>query len=270
MAQLNDSVERFIGREAELRRLLAALRKRQSQLLWGPIDAGKTSLMKRALKQLPEAEQRTCIWWTGPAGRRELIEQFVQGLYLAGDAFVRRKVHTDRCSEATLGRWINAQSALRLRGILFTASEQGEYRFIVDHLPSVTHTIAQLLKELMYRTKTPIYLTGHGYTQAEIGYAWSLYWSDEYRIRVGALAETPARELLEQCIRSFGLNSLDLTGFREDVLRLSGQLPGSIMKMCELAANPRYHYGDQVKVKLVHVDYLLRGNCFRSFAAGAS
>ena len=30
--------------------------------------------------------------------------------------------------------------------------------------------------------------------------------------------------------------------------------------MCELAANPRYHYGDQIKIKLVHVDYLIRRN----------
>ena len=78
------------------------------------------------------------------------------------------------CTEATLTRWINEQSALRLRGILFTAAEQGEYRFFVDHLPPASHTIAQLMKEIMYRTKTPVYLTGHGYSQGEIGYAWSL------------------------------------------------------------------------------------------------
>jgi hypothetical protein len=264
MRLANAPLERLIGRETEMRRLQTALRKRQSQLIWGATDAGKTLLIKEALLELPEAERRKCICWTGPASRRQLAEHLIRGLYLAGDPLVRRKVHTDRAGEATLPRWISEQSSLRLRGILLTAAEQGEYRFFVDQLPPASHTLAQLMKEIVYRTKTPIYLTGQGYSQGEVGYAWSLYWTDEYRIRLGPLSEAPARELLEICIQRFGLGSLDLEGFREDVLHLSGHLPGSIVKMCELAADPRYHYGDQVKLKLVHVDYLLQGNRFSS------
>jgi len=49
---------------------------------------------------------------------------------------------------------------------------------------------------------------------------------------------------------------------------LSGCLPGCIVKMCELAADPRYRYGDQIKVKLVHVDYLMQGN--RAFSQSVS
>ncbi|MGB6877328.1 MAG: hypothetical protein WBD87_14980 [Candidatus Acidiferrales bacterium] len=190
------------------------------------------------------------------------MEHLIQGLYLAGDPLVRKKVHADRETEETLSRWINQQSLIRIRGILFTAAEQGDYRFIVDDLPPASRSMAHLLKEITYRTKTPIYLTGPGYTQSEIGYAWSLYWTDEYRIRLGPLSEARARELLETCIRRFGLSSLDLEGFREEVLHLSAHLPGSIVKMCELAAKPRYHYGDQVKIKLVHLDYLMQGSRF--------
>ena len=54
--------------------------------------------------------------------------------------------------------------------------------------------------------------------------------------------------------------SLDLEDFRDDILRLSGHLPGSIVRMCELAADSRYHYGDRIKIKLVHVDYLMQSN----------
>ena len=270
MGRLNASMGRLIGREAEMRRLQAALRKRESQLLWGPADSGKTLLIKKALAELPEPERLKCICWSGTAGRRQLIAHLVRGLYLAGDPFVRRKVHADRYSEINLGRWIDQQSALRLRGILFTAAPEGEYRFFLDHLPPASHTVAQFLKEIMNRTNTPVYLTGHGYTQAEIGYAWSLYWTGDYRIQLGPLPEKRARELLELCIRNFGLASLDLSGFREEVLHLSGSLPGSIVKMCEMAADPRYHYGDRIKVKLVHVDYLLQGHRFSSLASRAS
>jgi hypothetical protein len=262
MRQAKTSVLRLIGREVEMRRLQTALRNRQSQLIWGAADSGKTSLVKNALVELPEAERRKCICSAGAATRRRLVEHFIQGLYLAGDPLVRKKVHADRATQETLTRWISEQSLLRLRGILFTAAEQGEYRFFVDDLPPASHSMAHLLKEIAYRTKTPIYLTGLGYSQSEIGYAWSLYWTDEYRIRLGPLPEARARELLEICIQKFGLGSLDLEGFREGVLHLSGHLPGSIVKMCGLAADPRYHYGDQVKVKLVHLDYLLQGSRF--------
>ena len=76
-----------------------------------------------------------------------------------------------------------------------------------------------------------------------------------------------ARELLERCIERFALTSLDLDDFREEMLHLSGNLPGAIVKMCEMAANPRYHYGDRVKLKLVHVDYLLQSNRLSSATA---
>lgn len=266
----NTPLQRLIGRENETRRLQTAWRQRQSQLIWGDVDAGKTYLIAKTLAELPEIERRKCICCTGRSGRRQLVEQLIRGLYLAGDPIVREKVHSDRFSEASLVRWISEQSALRLRGILFTASEKGEYRFVLDHLEPVSHTVARLLKDIIYRTKTPVYLTGHGYSSAEIGYAWSLYWTDEYRIRLGPLSEAAAHELVEICVRDFGLTYLDLTGFPEEVLRLSRRLPGSIVKMCQMATDPRYHYGEHVKVKLVHVDYLLRGNRFSGFASHSS
>jgi len=65
---------------------------------------------------------------------------------------------------------------------------------------------------------------------------------------------------LEACIHKFSLESTDLGKVRKEVLRLSDHLPGSIVKMCELAADPRYHYGGQIKMELVHVDYRMRSN----------
>lgn len=248
----------LVGRERELHRLRAAIQKRESQLIWGQPDVGKTFLIQRAIAALSETDRRKCVYWTGAATGRQLVSHFLRGLYLTGDPVVRRKVHADRAGQCTLDGWINKQSWLRLRGILFSAAEHGDYRFFVDHLPPATRKMAHLLKDIMYRCKTPVYLTGRGYSQREIGYAWSLYWADEYRIQLEPLAETAARELLEMCISNFGLTSLDLAGFRDEILEFSELLPGSIVKMCELAADARYHYGDRVKIRLVHVDYLMQ------------
>jgi hypothetical protein len=250
----------FVGRDSELRQLRRAIECRSSRLIWGAKDCGKTSLVCNAIAGLSAAFRKRCIAWSGPATGRELVTHFVRELYLAGDSFIRKKVLADGSDEAALNSWLREQSALRLRGILFTAAGQADYRLFLDQFPSVTRSVARLLKGLMNRCKTPVYLTGPGYSAAEIGFAWSLYWTDEYRIAVPPLSEAAARELLESCIRRFGLDSLDLEGFRDDVLRMSALLPGAIVKMCELASNGRYHYRDHIKTKIVHLDYLMHAN----------
>jgi hypothetical protein len=260
MASTGELSDALVGRERELYRLRTAIQRRESQLIWGVSDAGKTFLIRQAIAGLPEPERRKCIYWTGAATGRQLVSHFLRRLCATGDPVVRRKVDADGAGEPTLDRWLDKQSLLRLRGILFSAAEQGDYRFFVDHIPSPTHKMVRLLKEIMYRSKTPVYVAGRGYSRREIGHAWSLYWADEYRIQLGPLAEAHARELLEMCIGNFGLASLDLSGFREEILHFSARLPGSIVKMCELAANSRYHHGHQVKLKLVHVDYLMQAN----------
>ena len=248
----------LVGRKNELQELRAAIQKGESRLVWGPMDAGKTALIKKAISELPDAERRKCVYWTGAASKRELLSHFIGQLYELGDPFVQKKIRADGANENSLNRWLREQTSLRLRGILFTASTQGDYRFFVDHFPPPTHNMARLMKDVMYGCKTPIYLTARGFSQSEIGNSWSLYWHDGLRIHTGPLNGRDSRELLEICIRDWGLDLLDLEDFREDMLRLSGHLPGSIVKMCELAANSRYHYGDRIKIKLVHVDYLMR------------
>jgi hypothetical protein len=251
-------LEILVDRKDELRELRSAIQKRESRLIWGVMDAGKTALITQAISELPRAERRSCIYWTGAASGKQLLAHFLGRPYERGDSFVRKKVHADGASEIRFHRWLDKQTSLRLRGILFSALARGAYRFFLDHFPPPTHNMARLMKEIMYRCKTPIYLAARGYSQGEIGYAWSLYWNDGLRIHLGPLNERAAHELLEICIRDLGLDSLDLENFREGILRLSGHLPGTIVKMCKLAADSKYRYGDRVKVKLVHVDYLMQ------------
>ena len=252
--------EPLVGRENELRRLHEAIHKRESVLVWGPPDAGKTALTKQVITELGNESSRRIIYSTGASSPHELLRQLVRRLYDAGNSHVCVKVHGDGADSSTVEGWLKRQSSLRLRGILYRAAQQGHYWFFFDHFAPATHVMAKMMKELIWRCRTPVYLAARGCAQEDIGYAWSLYWTKEHHIRLGPLTGGAAHDLLEICIHRFGLARLELEGFREEVLRLSGHLPGSIVKMCELAANPRYHYGDQIKIKLVRVDYLIRTN----------
>lgn len=252
--------ETLIGRKKELQELRGAIERRESRLIWGPMDSGKTALINTCISELPAAERRNSIYWTGAASGRQLVSHFVGRLYELGDSVVRKKVHADGARENSLIRWLHKQTNLRLRGILFSASTQGDYRLFLDHFPPPTHNMARLMKDMMYRCKTPVYLAARACSQSELGYAWSLYWHDGLRVPLGPLGGRSARELLEICIREFGLDALDLEDFRAGILRLSRHLPGSIVKMCKLAAAPGYQYEDRIKIKLVHVDYLLQAN----------
>jgi hypothetical protein len=248
----------LVGRRAECRQLNKAISNRESLLIWGPQDAGKTALVKAVIDGLPQKQSKDCIYWTGAASVRDLLGELLRLLYSAGDLIVRKKIRDDGAGETSLNHWLREQTSGRLKLLLYSAAQKGRYWFFLDHLPPATHAMARLMKELIWRCKTPVYLLARGCTRAEIGYAWSIYFTPQYHLRLGPLPESTSHELLEQCIWRYGLASLALEGFRADVLRLSGHIPGSIVKMCELAADPRYRCGDQVKIKLVHVDYLMQ------------
>ncbi|MFZ0970247.1 MAG: ATP-binding protein [Candidatus Acidiferrales bacterium] len=260
-----DECDRLIGRDHELRQLLISIEKRESRLVWGAADSGTTALLSTAISRLPRALRLRCATWTGAASGRELVSQLIAKVYLAGSEFLRKKVRADGERENQLEPWLKKQSALRLRGLLYSAVERGEYLIFLDHLAPATHHLAHFMKEIVYRCKTPIYLAARGCTQKEIGFAWSLFWTDELRIYLGPLSGASAIQLLDHCISKYELNKFDLTDFRKDVLRLSGHLPGSIVEMCRMAAEPQYHYGDEIKTKLVHVDYLMRAEAARSW-----
>jgi GTPase SAR1 family protein len=248
----------LVGRKNELRRLRAAVRNRKSFLIWGPADAGKTSLVKKTIAELPEKDRQGCIYCSGATSVRQLAEELLRGFYAAGDPCVRKKVREDGCArETSVGPWFRGQSSGQLKSLLYLAAAKGRYSIFLDHLPPATQSMRRFLKEIIWRCKTPVYLLARGCDRQEIGHAWSIYFANEFRIAVGPLSAICARELLERSIRRFRLDRFDLAGFRDEILRLSAHLPGSVIKMCELAAHPRYHYGDQIKVNLVHVDYLM-------------
>ncbi len=242
----------LIGRGEQRRRLLRAMRDGRSLLIWGPADSGKTALVKNVIANLPGIVRRKCIYWDGPAGVKQLAGGLVGRLCEIGA--VRRNGVTSGFGEG----WLRKYSCGRLKLILFEAVRADRYCIFLDHMSEPTQPMARFLKEIIWRGSTPVFLLARGKTRAEIGPAWSIYFAPEYQLRMDPVSNSAAKRLLAVCIDRFGLDALHLADFREELLRLSGGLPGAVVKMCELAAERRYHFGNRVKMRLVHVEYRMR------------
>jgi hypothetical protein len=248
--------EIFIGRQNELARLHAAICKRESMLIWGSPDSGKTALVSQVISQLPEKISKQCVYASGNGSPQEILRSIAQGF--VEDPLFRSKFRAETGYGASFTQWIKRQSSLRLRGLVYRAAGLGKYWIFMEDLAPMTHVIARIIKQLMLNQETPIYAIAGGWTYKELGNGVQLYWNDHQRLQVEALSVPAAKELLEWAIRRFGLAQFDLDGFREDILEFSALLPGSIVRMCAAAADARYQFDGRIKTKLLHVDYLMK------------
>jgi len=246
----------FVGRHSELVRLQEAMRKRESLLVWGAADAGKSTLVTHAISQMPERMVRSCIRGIGNGSPQDILRSIAHGF--AEDPLFKSKFRADTGYGASFSHWVRQQSSLRLRGLLYRAAGQGEYWIFLEDLAPMTHMLTRIVKELMLNQETPVYAIARGWTYEELGHGSQLYWNDRQRLAVGGLPLAAAKELVEWCIRRFGLVQFDLEGFREDILQFSGMLPGAILRMCAAASDSRYQFEGRIKTKLLHVDYLMK------------
>jgi hypothetical protein len=249
----------LVGRESESRMLRKAIDDRRSLLVWGPAGVGKTALVLSVLEELPLAAGRSVIYLSGVGALRPLLRALLRRLYELEDPTLRRQLHSEGIRAGTFEAWLRSLGTSRLKGALYRSAENGQYWIFLDHMPPLTHAVAKVVKELVRMRDTPVYLLARGQGEAVVGHVADLYWSDPQRLRLGPLPEKAARELLECCIRRFGLGRFNLEGVREELLRLSGHVAGALVKMCALATERRYHYGTQIKTKLVHIDSLVSG-----------
>jgi len=250
----------FLDREAEAPRLHDAIRKRESLLLCGPADIGKTALVLNVLDGLSADAAQSFLYFGDVGGLQDLLRRAVRRLYEVHDPTLRRQRFAEGINKGTFGAWLSEQSTSRLKGSLYRALENNLYWIFLDHVPALTDAMAKVIEEMVRMRNTPVYLLGREFTEDEVGRVSGLYRDKSRRLILTPLTKRAASELIELCINHYGLLKLNLSGFRGEILRLSGQVPGAIVKMCALAAEPRYQFGTNIKTKLVHIDYLMRGS----------
>ena len=251
----------FVDRENEARRLEESILKREGRVISGPAGIGKTALVLKAIGGLPAELARHCLYVVTFKDLQGLLRQLVSSLYESKDPNLRQQLHLEGVTNLNFEPWLRALSSGRLKATLFRTVERGDYRVFLDHLPPLTRAVAKVIKELFWMRNTPVYLLVQNELAQHLYNFYSFfYWGDRERLTLQPLPGAAAAELLKSCIERFGLSRLELEDFRDEVLELSKRVPGAIVKMCSLAADPRYQYESGIKIKSVYIDYLMSGH----------
>jgi AAA+ ATPase superfamily predicted ATPase len=249
----------FVDREKECDRLREAILAGQSLMISGPRGAGKTALVLKTISEVSPVAEIRCLYVPKVKDLQDLLRSIIRTLYEAEDIRLRRELHAAGVSSATFDHWLRNLAANRLRGTLYRAIDAAGYRVFLDHVTHLTPAIARVAKQLFGMRQTPVYVIFSEEPEARL-VSHFFYWGEREILRLAPLPISAARTLLEDSIHRFDLARLDLEGFREQVLEVSQLLPGAIIAMCELASKPQYQFESRIKVKLVHIDYLMRGN----------
>ena len=251
----------FVGREDEAHRLQEAIVKRECRVICGPTGIGKTAFVLKVIRDLPAELAGRCLYLGAFKELQDLLRQLIYKLYELKDPTLGQQIRSEGVNSLSFDAWLKALPSSRLKGTLFKNMEKGDYRVFLDHLPPLTRAVAKIIKELHWMRNTPVYLLIHDELAQHLYQFYNFfYWGDRERLTLHPLPFEAAAELLETCIARFGLSQLAVSGFREEVLELSKQIPGAIVKMCSLAADPRYQYEKRIKIKSVYIDYLMSGH----------
>ncbi len=224
----------FIGRRRELRHLVAALRRRESRLIFGPAGAGKTRLIQEALARAGEPH----VWLSGAQVLHELLAD------LAAQLAVRLARYPD----------LSRAPSISLKGAVLASLEAAPRPLVLEDVAEVEPRTYRFLREIYYLAGACLIVTAT--SPESLGHLRKLLWDPRQQLALGPLSGAEARRLFEEAARRFGLESLDLDDFRPKVLAAAQGNPGHIIAMCRLAERAEYHSGRRVKFLPLRIDAL--------------
>jgi len=223
---IDDRLIPLAGRRGEVQELVCALQARQSRLITGLPGMGKTRL-------LGEAVSGCAVPYLLIRAPRVLHDLLVQ---LAGMLACRVTGATSMSLKSAILELLKREPrTIFLEDV--TESDPRMYRF----LQAIYHSPGNCL---IVTARSP----------ETLGYLRRLLWDPREEIRLQPLKRAEAAGLFAAAVTAYKLESLDLDGFRGQVLRSARGNPGQIVTMCRLAAQPEYRQGRHVKFLPLRID----------------
>jgi predicted ATPase len=224
----------FVGRQRELRELVAALRTGQPRLIVGPAGIGKKRLVEEAL----QAAERPFVRVRAAAVLHELLAGLAAAL---------------GCSHPRFPSLPKATSPA-LKALVLDALCRAPQCVVLEDLHDADPRMYRFLQRLYYISGVSLIVTAT--SRADLGFVRKLLWDPRKEIPVEPLSRAEAQLLFDEAVRRFGIESLKIDDFGRKVLAAAKGNPGQILSMCRLAASPEYQRGGYIKFLPLRMDML--------------
>jgi len=242
----------LVGLLTERRRLLEAVRSRESLLLLGPRGSGKTKIIRSVIRDLPARNDLIYVQYSSTL--HELLISLTRALLESGHKNLRRLAPAGPDPEA----WLSRQTSIHLKGILWNSLEAEPRTIILDGVDGASHPVYRFLQRIYFARGMAIFAASRDVLA--LGALGRLFWDPRKVLQFQHLSETDAEQLFDLAADRAGLRSRDvnLEEFREKVLDAASGNPGQIVEMCRLAANPQYITGRHIKFAPLRIDALMK------------
>lgn len=232
-----NAMSEIFGRNTELTELAQRFETRHSFVLWGPAGAGKTLLIRNLLPRFPQV-----IYCPESENRGTAFIHLWKALIsLQTRASAKSSPHT----------------ATAARGRVMQALAQGGYTIILDHLHCPSRMFANEIRNIQCLRDTQIIAVARSAHMEELGYLHGLYPERRERYELRNFEPEMAEAFLDRLVKSRGLEADNLLDFQERALHASKGNPGTLARLVELAADPRYRGENGIKFSPLYIDYCL-------------
>ncbi|MGH9486937.1 MAG: AAA family ATPase [Terriglobales bacterium] len=210
----------LLERDASIAAVRAALAGGRNLLVHGPPGVGKTALLRAALVS---------------AARRPLL---CSAATFAG-------LHREICA---------ALSVPRSRPQLEQALAAASCCLVWDPAPFASRVCANAVRDLLRCSGTPLLATAASAHMETIGYLSIFFTLLTERLRLAPLSDSAVRQLARAELSRSHLLVDDPDDLIAHVVPWSRGCPGRLLAMLDMARQPRYRRGGQVKLNLIHLD----------------
>jgi predicted ATPase len=224
----------LVGRQRELRELIAALRMGQPRLILGPAGIGKKRLVEEAL----QAAERPFVRVRAAGVLHELLAELAAALGCAHSRFPSLPKATSPA----------------LKGLVLNALRRAPQCVVLEDLHDADPRMYRFLQRLYYIPGVSLIVTAT--SRADLGFVRKLLWDPCEEILIGPLSRNEAQWLFDEAARAFAIESLKIDDFGRKVLAAAKGNPGQILAMCRMAARPEYQRGRYIKFLPLRMDML--------------
>jgi len=239
--------EEIFRRSEEMDALRSRLRARRSFLMHGPAGVGKTLLLKHIVPEFDE------MLYCGEGSTAQAVLRQLAELLL-----VRRNPVLVHSCKAGGTEALKNKSAISLKGIVADALRENQHMIVLDHLKRPSASFAAIVRELMISCSTPIVAVARSEHMEDAGFVMPLLPDRSEKLAIRNFDNETGMQFAQMAAARYELIADNLHEVLSRFVSYSEGNPGAMLRMIQMATQPKYRFDNQIKLSLVYIDFKMR------------